>query len=117
MMAAVPGAPPEETVDEEGGPDGRATLTSLPMLPATESSFAAETDVAAVPLGDDLTGWAHRLIELLCERGLLELGPGRLDELVDQLGGLLQAHGAQAQHSLEAAEWLALPLILPPRKR
>jgi hypothetical protein len=107
MMAAVPGAPPEETVDEEGGPDGRATLTSLPMLPASESSFAAETDVAAVPLGEDLTGWAHRLIELLCERGLLELGQGSLDELADQLGGLLQAHGSQAQHSLEAAEWLA----------
>ncbi len=115
-LAAVPGAraptqapvpprgtarePAEETIDEAAG------LAGLADAVAPESSFAVTTEVSAVPLGEDLTGWAHRLIELLCAREQLELGEGSLDELADQLGGLLQAHGTQAQHALETAEWL-----------
>lgn len=56
---------------------------------------------------EDQAAWARRLIELLEARALIELGDGNLDEITYQLGGLLQAHGHEAQHSLETAEWLA----------
>ncbi|HEU0033104.1 MAG TPA: hypothetical protein VFQ53_20870 [Kofleriaceae bacterium] len=63
-------------------------------------------DEAPVPL-EDLNAWARRLIELLHARELIELGKGNLDEISYQLGGLLQAHGTEAEHSLDTAEWLA----------
>ena len=33
--------------------------------------------------------------------------PTSLDEISYQLGGLLQAHGREAQHSIDTADWLA----------
>jgi hypothetical protein len=56
---------------------------------------------------EELSAWARRLIELLFSRELIELGQVSLDEVTYQLGGLLQAHGIEAEHSLETAEWLA----------
>lgn len=56
---------------------------------------------------EELSAWARRLIELLFKRELIELGPTSLDEISYQLGGLLQAHGREAQHSIDTAEWLA----------
>ena len=57
---------------------------------------------------EELSAWARRLIEVLYARELIELGKNdNLDEISYQLGGLLQAHGAEAQDSLETAEWLA----------
>jgi len=55
---------------------------------------------------DELTAWARRLIEVLYSRELIEVG-GNLDEITYQLGGLLQAHGREAQDSLDTADWLA----------
>jgi hypothetical protein len=54
-----------------------------------------------------VAAWARRLIEVLDARGLIELRRANLDEFAYQLGGLLQAHGVEAEHSLDTAEWLA----------
>jgi hypothetical protein len=62
-----------------------------------------------VPVGlAELVAWARRLIELLFARALVELddSPG-IAELCYQLSGLLQAHGDEAEHALDTAEWLA----------
>jgi hypothetical protein len=61
------------------------------------------------PLGAaELTAWARRLIQLLFARKLVELDDGLgIDELCYQLSGLLQAHGDEAEHALDTAEWLA----------
>ena len=44
---------------------------------------------------------------MLYARELIELGNANLDEISYQLGGLLQAHGTEAQDSIDTAEWLA----------
>jgi hypothetical protein len=55
----------------------------------------------------DFAAWGRRLIQLLFQRELLELGDGPgIDEISYQLSGLLQAHGDEAEHSVETAEWL-----------
>jgi hypothetical protein len=56
----------------------------------------------------DFVAWGRRLIEVLSLQGLIELGggPGR-DEIAYQLSGHLQAHGEEAEHVLEIADWLA----------
>lgn len=55
-----------------------------------------------------LAAWARRLIQLLFGRALIELDDGiAIDELCYQLSGLLQAHGDEAEHALDTAEWLA----------
>jgi hypothetical protein len=56
---------------------------------------------------EELSAWARRLIEVLYARALIELGDANLEEISYHLGGLLQAHGMEAEHSLETAEWLA----------
>jgi hypothetical protein len=56
----------------------------------------------------ELAAWARRLIQLLFGRALIELDDGTaIDELCYQLSGLLQAHGDEAEHALDTAEWLA----------
>jgi len=56
----------------------------------------------------ELSGWGRRLIQVLFTQGLVELGAGPgVDEIGYQLSGHLQAHGDEAEHSLEVAEWLA----------
>ena len=63
---------------------------------------------AEVPLKmEQLSAWARRLIEVLYSRELIEIGASNLDEITYQLGGLLQAHGSEAQDSIDTADWLA----------
>ncbi len=80
-----------------------------PVQVEDESTTPVEMPIEiATPLRiEDLAAWARRLIELLFKRELIELGPTSLDEISYHLGGLLQAHGAEAQHSIDTAEWLA----------
>jgi len=70
-------------------------------------SPAPTTDVEMRPFTDH-AAWSKKLLQTLFERELIELdsSPG-LDEVSYQLGGLLQAHGFEAEHSLDTAEWLA----------
>lgn len=66
--------------------------------------------VRAAASAAELTAWAHRLIQLLFNQGLIELrelGGGSIDEISYQLSGLLQVHGEEAEHALDTAEWLA----------
>ena len=57
---------------------------------------------------DRLDAIARRLIEVLKTRELVELEGGpNLDEMSYQIGGLLQAHAIDAEHSVETADWLA----------
>lgn len=76
--------------------------------PLTESMAPLSRE----PVGTvELTAWGRRLIEGLAAQGLLELSnaPGTpgLDEICYHLSGLLQAHGNEAEHALDTADWLA----------
>ena len=83
-------------------------LTPIPIEVAAVDEATSPIDIGA-PLGPiELSAWARRLLDILHVRELIELGPGpNLDEISYQLGGLLQAHGVDAEHSMETAEWLA----------
>lgn len=84
-------------------------LTPLPVPVAVPESSEPTAPVERVPLGvAELAAWGRRLLQLLFARELIELddGPG-IDEISYQLSGLLQAHGEEAEFSLETAEWLA----------
>jgi len=82
-------------------------LTPIPGAIDAEGELTAPVDVET-PLGiEQLAAWARRLIELLDKRELIELGKANLDEITYQLGSLLQAHGTEAQFSLDTADWLA----------
>jgi len=84
-------------------------MTPLPVPVAVPEAAEATAPVERVALGvAELTAWGRRLVQLLFARELIELEPGpRVDEISYQLSGLLQAHGEEAEHSLETAEWLA----------
>jgi hypothetical protein len=89
------------------------TGSSIPRL-ATPVPAAVEVDESTVPHEievplrlEELNAWARRLIEVLHARSLIELAKGNLDEITYQLGGLLQAHGTEAQESIDTADWLA----------
>jgi hypothetical protein len=57
---------------------------------------------------EEQLAWARRLIEHLQSRELIELnGSSNLDEISYQLCGLLQAHGVEAEESVDTANWLA----------
>lgn len=72
---------------------------------ATELTTPIEREPMTVA---ELAAWGRRLIQVLFAQGLIELGPGPgIDEICYQLSGLLQAHGEEAEHALETAEWLA----------
>jgi hypothetical protein len=78
------------------------TATDPPTL---DDPAGPEDDI---PLrADEVAAWARRLLEHLFSRALVELGQVSLDEIAYQLGGLLQAHGVEAERSLDTAEWLA----------
>lgn len=87
--------PPSPAARGEAAPQhGSAGVSTAPMKPL----------VAPVA---ELTAWGHRLLQALAMQGLLELGAAaNVDEIAYQLSGLLQAHGDEAQHGLELAEWL-----------
>jgi hypothetical protein len=84
-------------------------LTPTPVPVAVPEAGDTTAPVERIVLGTaDLAAWARRLVQLLFARELIELEPGpRLDEICYQLGGLLQAHGDEAEHALDTAEWLA----------
>jgi hypothetical protein len=104
-------------------PPREITRSSLPRLltpvpaevePTEEPTTPTEVEpeVLGAPLDlEALAAWARRLVELLGERELIELVEStrgvRLDEISYQVGNLLQAHGSDAQESIETAEWLA----------
>ncbi|MBL9014428.1 MAG: hypothetical protein JNL83_09635, partial [Myxococcales bacterium] len=108
-----------------GDIDRKAALAARPDTPAalSETSLVRGTVPSAVDPADEVTSphevdapkgpveharWARRLLEVLQTRELVELERGpNLDEMSYQLGGLLQAHAIDAEHSIETADWLA----------
>ena len=103
-------------LDARPEPPRELTRSSLPRMasPVVEAdAFSADehtnpVDLQPLRTAEDLAAWARRLVELLSSRELIELGEGpNLDEISYQLGGLLQAHGTEAEDSMDTAEWLA----------
>lgn len=84
-------AVPEDTQDDLTSPQDREEL-DLPELDL-----------------EGLAAWAKRLIERLHSRELVELeGPSaNVEEITYHVTGLLQAHGTEAQDSIDTANWLA----------
>ena len=84
-------------------------MTPLPVPVAVPEVVDATAPVERAPLGvAELAAWGRRLIQLLFARELIELDAGTgMDEICYQLSGLLQAHGDEAEHALDTAEWLA----------
>ncbi|HEX4423667.1 MAG TPA: hypothetical protein VH165_37410 [Kofleriaceae bacterium] len=107
VPAAVPGAP---GVPDAPGIIDQTTDLTMPMVrsPLTEPMAPLSREQLGVT---ELTAWGRRLIESLRAQGLIELGRGSgvpgLDEISYQLSGLLQAHGDEAEHALDTADWLA----------
>lgn len=101
-LAARPDAPSELAASSLGKTE------SIPEVVEEADEVTAPVEVE-LPLGPaELTRWARRIIDVLHTRELIELGPGpNLDEISYQLGGLLQAHAVDAEHSIETADWLA----------
>ena len=111
MMGDVDRKAALETRDD---PPKKVARSSLPRM-MTPIPIAVDHDESTSPVEADaamtvekLAAWAKRLIEMLHTRELIELGKtGSLDEITYQLGGLLQAHGLEAEHSMDTADWLA----------
>lgn len=80
---------------------------SIPAELVTIDERTSPVEVGAPLTFEALRAWARRLIEALYARSLIELGIGNMDEVAYDLAGLLQAHGTEAEHSLDTAEWLA----------
>lgn len=95
-------------------PPKKLARSSLPRM-MTPVPDPVEHDEPTMPVETDLpltqerlSAWAKRLLEMLHARELIELGKtNNLDEITYQLGGLLQAHGLEAEHSEDTADWLA----------
>ncbi|HEY0481885.1 MAG TPA: hypothetical protein VGD37_30410 [Kofleriaceae bacterium] len=93
----------------EPGNSSLPRLTPQPVPVAVPEILDATAPVERIRLGvAELSAWGRRLIQLLFARELIELGDGPgIDEISYQLSGLLQAHGEEAEHSVDTAEWLA----------
>ncbi len=106
MLAPVPAEPgPADTVADGGDPPAAPDPADPPDRWSTPT---IQEPPAPAPLAaEELSAWARRLLDLLHASALIELGRANLDELSYQLGSLLQAHGAEAQRSLDTADWLA----------
>ncbi len=104
-VLAIRGQPPR---DPRRSSLSRLTAAAVPVVVPDD----ATTPVAIARAGTaELTAWGRRLVQLLFERALIELADGRsIDEISRQLSGLLQAHGEEAEHSIDTAEWLASEL-------
>lgn len=85
----------------------RWTAPAVPV--AVSDGVDATVPVHRAPVdAAELAAWARRLIQLLFACALIELEDGAgIDEMCYQLSGLLQAHGDEAEHALDTAEWLA----------
>jgi hypothetical protein len=111
MMGDVDRKAALESRDEPPKKVARSSLprmmTPVPILVEHEEpTMPVEADVAMT--AEKLAAWARRLIERLHNRELIELGKANnLDEITYHLGGLLQAHGLEAEDSIETADWLA----------
>jgi hypothetical protein len=99
MLAPVPAEP------SPPGPPGPPDSTDPPDRWSTPT--IREPLAPAPVVAEELAAWARRLVELLHASALIDLGRANVAELSYQLGGLLQAHGAEALRSLDTAEWLA----------
>jgi len=104
-VLAIRGQPPR---DPRRSSLARLTAAAVPVVVLDD----ATTPVAlARPGTADLTAWGRRLVQLLFERALIELTDApSIDEISRQLSGLLQAHGEEAERSIDTAEWLASEL-------
>lgn len=93
------------------------TSSSLPRMvtPNPEDTQDQPLDTIEVdappppPSLEEVDRWARRLIDHLYTRELIELSGTNtnLEELTYHLSGLLQAHGVEAQESIDTADWLA----------
>lgn len=92
MLTPIPEDLTEETIDEHTTPHRRSSARLIEPQPPLRA--------------EDAAAWALRLVEVLDARALIEVRRAHLDEIAYQLGGLLQAHGTEAQHSLDTADWL-----------
>jgi hypothetical protein len=89
------------------GPDGAGDAHAVPFAVDQVTELTAPVGRAPTT-AVELTAWGRRLIQVLLAQGLIELGRGPgIDEISYQLSGLLQAHGEEAEHALDTAEWLA----------
>ncbi|HET9620842.1 MAG TPA: hypothetical protein VFP84_05735 [Kofleriaceae bacterium] len=101
--SSLPRLIPVPAAVEPGDPTDRTLRNPLtePMPPLSREP----------PSAAELTAWGYRLLQLLLAQGLLELGRGPgvpgIDEIAYHLSGLLQAHGDEAEHVVETADWLA----------
>jgi len=97
-----------------GEPPRKLARSSLPRM-MTPVPLVVEEDERTMPVEADsaltserLAAWARLLLKMLHARELIDLGnTTNLEEITYQLGGLLQAHGLEAEHSIETADWLA----------
>jgi hypothetical protein len=86
----------------------RAAADDALAIPTAITGEITTPVVREPPSVTELSAWGRRLIQHLFAQGLLEIGTGPgIDEISYQLSGLLQAHGDEAEHELETAEWLA----------
>jgi len=104
----------KSALDMRGSAPSELKRSSLPRMstpiPAEVSAIDERTqphEIEAPLTSEQLAAWARRLIEVLFARELIEIKNGHIEEITYQLGGLLQAHGIEAQESLETADWLA----------
>ncbi len=95
-------------------PPKKLARSSLPRMmtpvpePVENEEPTMPVEAETVLTAERLSAWAKRLLEMLHARELIELGKSNnLDEITYQLGGLLQAHGLEAEHSIDTADWLA----------
>jgi hypothetical protein len=106
--SSLPRLIPAVPIAVEAGAD-HTVPTALPVRnPLTEPMAPLTREP---PTASELAAWGRRLIDVLTAQGLVELGRGPgvpgLDEISYHLSGLLQAHGDEAEHQLDTAEWLA----------
>jgi hypothetical protein len=109
-LIAPPAAPaPGVAAGPAAGPAAAAFTDSSATEPAAiPLQFFGEPTAPVARAGVvELAARSRRLIQALFAQGLVELGstPG-VDEISYQVSGLLQAHGDEAEHSLDTAEWL-----------
>ncbi|HEU4733739.1 MAG TPA: Imm1 family immunity protein [Kofleriaceae bacterium] len=102
-LVAGPGAPGAPDGPEPGADAG--AVPSALVDPLTDLTAPIQREPRSIA---DLTAWGRRLIQVLLAQGLIELGPGPgIDEISYQLSGPLHAHGDEAEHALDTADWLA----------
>ena len=105
-------------VDREAIRAMRAEPASEPRRSSLPRLVPSAVPDAIDPLSDrttpvmrvaiDFLAWAQRLLDSLRGQALIELAPAPgVDEIAYQISGHLEAHGEEAEHALETAEWLA----------